>query len=69
MIKEQERPTSNKPFKEWCKPCKKYHIMIQKPCPVCGVYEVPQPKSEKVADKCRESYLCDGCEAYQEHLY
>lgn len=42
--------------------------MIMKPCPSCGVYETPQPKSEKVYDKCLSlNYYCDGCEAYKDH--
>lgn len=54
-------------WKEWCKYCKKFHYVTSQPCPDCGVYHVPQPKSEKVKDNCRATYMCDGCEAYQDH--
>ncbi len=54
-------------WKEWCKNCKKFHFVILKPCPDCGVYHTPQPKSEKVYDNCNASYRCDGCEAYLDH--
>ncbi len=42
--------------------------MALKPCPSCGVYETPQPKSEKVGENCCTNYDCDGCEAYRDHL-
>ena len=54
-------------WKDYCTACKKNHIFTLKPCPSCGVYETPQPKSEKVYDNCHKSYICDGCEAYQDH--
>ena len=54
-------------WKEWCKPCKKFHFVTLQPCPDCGVHYTPQPKSEKVKDNCHASYICDGCEAYLDH--
>ena len=55
-------------FRIYCESCKRNHIMIMKPCPSCGVYETPQPRSEKVYDKCMSfDYDCDGCEAYKDH--
>ena len=52
---------------EYCKSCKKKHKVTLQPCPSCGVYETPQPKSENVKDTCRASYSCDGCQAYEDH--
>ena len=54
-------------WKEYCPACKKNHIVSNKPCPTCGVYETPQP-SDKVYEKCHANYQCDGCEAYNDHL-
>lgn len=54
-------------WKEYCGVCKKVHIMTLKPCPGCGVYHTPQPKSEKVYEKCNATHQCDGCDAYQDH--
>jgi hypothetical protein len=54
-------------WKDYCTSCKKNHIFTLKSCPSCGVYETPQPKSEKVYYDCNKSYICDGCEAYQDH--
>jgi len=54
--------------KVWLQPCKicgkkhKWHIGK---CPVCGVHEIPIPVSEK---SCWTNEMCDGCEAYQDHL-
>jgi hypothetical protein len=57
-----------KGFKIYCKSCKRSHIMIMKPCPSCGGYQTPQPKSEKIYDNCMSfDYDCDGCEAYKDH--
>ena len=56
---------------EWCPSCKRKHRVSMQPCPSCGVYYVPQPVSENVANSCRRlvgSMECDGCEAYREHL-
>lgn len=55
-------------WKEYCKSCKRFHIVILKPCTECGVYETPQPVSEKVYENCRQDYACDGCQAYRDHL-
>jgi len=56
-------------FKEYCRACRRFHIMEYKKCPGCGVYKTPQPVSDNVANKCMSlRYNCDGCEAYQEHL-
>ena len=53
---------------EWCPVCKRKHYVTMKPCQDCGIYEVPQPASDTVADDCGAIYRCDGCEAYQDHL-
>lgn len=55
-------------WKEWCPSCKRHHIVSLQPCPDCGIYDVPQPHSEKVQEKCRRIVRCEGCEAYQDHL-
>lgn len=55
-------------WKEYCRHCKRNHIVTMKPCPECGVYDTPQPVSEKVYEKCRADYACDGCYAYRDHL-
>ena len=44
------------------------HIMVMGKCPNCGVYDIPVPKSEAVYDSCRDIGICDGCEAYEDHL-
>lgn len=31
-------------------------------------HPTPQPKSEKVYEKCKNNYRCDGCDAYLDHL-
>lgn len=54
-------------WKDFCKQCKRFHIVTLKPCPSCGVYETPQPKSEKVYENCMASYECEGCMAYRDH--
>jgi len=58
-------------WKEWCPECKKNHIVWLQPCSDCGFYEVPKP-SENVMLKCKYQghlrYICDGCEAYLDHL-
>lgn len=54
-------------FLDYCRVCKRKHIMEQLPCPSCGIYYVPQPSSEKVRDNCGADYACDGCIAYREH--
>jgi hypothetical protein len=48
--------------------CGRDHIMQIGKCPGCGVYEIPVPKSDTVAEHCHSSDVCDGCEAYSEHL-
>ncbi len=55
---------------EYCGACKRKHRVTLKPCPDCGVYETPQPMFDKVYEKCRNhyNYICDGCEAYLDHL-
>jgi ribosomal protein L44E len=58
----------NPHWREWCKSCNKHHIVKMQPCPSCGVHETPQPVSDKVYEKCRAYYECDGCEAYRDHL-
>lgn len=55
-------------WKEYCKSCKKTHIFTLQPCPDCGTYYTPQPKSTKVNEKCKASKRCDGCDAYLDHL-
>lgn len=61
--------TMTKGFKIYCPSCKKYHIMTMQPCPECGVYTTPQPKSDKVYSMCKYiHYECEGCEAYRDHL-
>lgn len=57
-----------KSWLEYCNHCKKKHRMIMKSCPDCGFYTTPQPKSEKVYEKCKNNYRCDGCDAYLDHL-
>jgi len=58
-----------KGFKVYCKSCKRNHIMIMQPCPDCEISFTPQPKSDKVYDKCMSlHYCCEGCEAYKDHL-
>jgi hypothetical protein len=44
------------------------HIMVMGKCPRCGIYEIPVPKSDIVADRCGRIDACDGCEAYEDHL-
>lgn len=39
---------------------------VETKCPGCGHYTVAMPLSKLVA---RGPDLCDGCEAYQEHLW
>ena len=54
--------------KVWLQPCKicgkkhKWHIGE---CPQCGVTKIPVTVSENV---CWSNEMCDGCEAYQDHL-
>ena len=55
-------------FLEYCRRCGRKHHMTMQPCPTCGVYETPQPKSDNVANQCCANYQCDGCLAYREHL-
>jgi len=56
-------------WKEYCKSCKRFHIVTNKPCPSCGIHHTAQPVSDKVYDKCMSlSYDCDGCKAYKDHL-
>lgn len=52
---------------EYCPSCKRKHIFKMSPCPTCGVYWTPQPKSEIVLEKCNADYSCDGCQAYRDH--
>lgn len=62
-------PPAPRPYawKEYCTSCKRDHTVTNQPCPSCGVYTTPQPKSEKVKDQCMRAKICDGCEAYQDH--
>ena len=55
-------------WKEYCKACNKKNFVELKPCPTCGIHYTPQPVSEKVYEKCKSDYRCDGCHAYAEHL-
>jgi len=60
-----EEPT----FLFYCPSCGHNHRMRNQPCPTCqgrGGW-TPQPVSEKVQERCKASYDCDGCEAYREH--
>ena len=52
---------------DYCKSCNKKHKYSLAKCPGCGVHETPQPISDEVRFNCCESYICDGCEAYQDH--
>jgi hypothetical protein len=52
----------------YCPKCKRKHYMTHRKCPGCGVYTTLQPVSDKVADDCHGNYICDGCEAYEDHL-
>ena len=54
-------------FLQFCKSCGRKHLMAQRSCPTCGVYETPQPVSDKVLDECHADYSCDGCIAYRDH--
>jgi len=67
LINNESIFTETTTWKEYCKSCKKYHFVTLQPCLSCRVHSVPQPKSEKVFDNCNASYMCDGCEAYQDH--
>lgn len=53
---------------EYCNSCKKKHYVTLKSCPDCGTHETPQPVSDKVYEKCKANYRCDGCDAYLDHL-
>jgi len=55
-------------WKENCPSCKKNHIVTNKPCPSCGVYTTPQPISETVYNNCRNNYICEGCESYNDRF-
>lgn len=55
-------------WKEYCEKCKKTHIFSNQPCPNCGIHYTPQPKSEKTNEKCKANKVCDGCDAYKDHL-
>lgn len=69
MSRLSDKPESTqKGFKMYCKWCKRNHIMVLGKCGECGVYEVPEPKSDAVNETCRAVYRCDGCEAYADHL-
>jgi hypothetical protein len=56
---------------EYCPICKRKHYVTMKPCPECNGKGgwIPMPVSENVLDECGQTYRCDGCAAYQEHLY
>jgi rRNA maturation endonuclease Nob1 len=54
-------------WKEYCKNCKRNHIVTNKPCTSCGVHYTPQPVSETVLINCNQDYYCDGCQAYRDH--
>ena len=53
---------------EYCPICKRKHYVTMQKCPECGVYETPQPVSDKVSDSCYADYACDGCMAYRDHM-
>ena len=58
-----------KGYKLYCKSCGRNHIFINDKCPDCNRYDAPTIRSEKVAEKCHgKIYICEGCEAYNEHL-
>ncbi len=63
MATARERPV----WLEWCPTCDRAHRMTGRPCPRCGVYDVPTPMSDKVAEACNMHAECEGCEAYREH--
>lgn len=53
---------------EYCPSCKRRHRVSWQRCPVCNAaYDVPQPISNNVANKCHADYACDGCMAYRDH--
>jgi hypothetical protein len=55
-------------WKEYCPSCKKHHVVTLQPCPECGVYHTPQPKSDIVWGNCNADMACEGCKAYRDHL-
>lgn len=55
---------------EHCDECGKKHRVSMQPCPDCGVHYTPQPVSGKIHGKHSSiDYICDGCDAYQDHLW
>ena len=56
---------------QYCRSCKRKHRVRMTKCPSCGGRGgyTPQPVSDKVCNKCKANYECDGCKAYKEHLY
>ena len=64
-----KKSTEGPTWLEYCPVCKRKHYVTPQPCPSCGVYFTPQPKSETVLENCGRNYECDGCHAYREHMY
>jgi hypothetical protein len=54
---------------EYCKYCKRKHLVSLRKCPTCNTYETPQPVSVNVANHCGANYSCDGCIEYRKHQY
>ncbi len=61
-----KNPTKEKRWKERCPCCRKYHLYHIRKCPQCGVYEIPITVSENVCTA--DLLICDGCNAYKDHL-
>lgn len=57
-------PNKEKRWKKFCKVCGHDHFYHIEKCPYCQVFEIPMPVSESVY----HYDVCDGCEAYNEHL-
>lgn len=51
---------------EWCSACMKKHVMHLGTCSGCDLFEVSEPASEAVYEKCHKVRRCDGCEAYED---
>lgn len=68
LANEEPVNAKNSKWFEYCKDCKRWHLMSNQPCPTCGKYEVPQPVSEKIKSRCHVDYSCDGCIDYRDHL-
>ena len=69
-MKGKGRMPGSKPYVwlEWCPYCHRKHRVTMQTCPECGIYPVPQPISDNVANDCCAPCRCDGCDAYQDHL-